>query len=115
MIEPQINVFMRLVFTLLFFAFTMSVAAQELPESKANATEIPGFKLYPNPAFDDIIYITSDQNAPKEIVIYDIFGKVALRNRITHTYIDISHLDSGVYVLQVVENKKSITRKLVIK
>jgi len=96
--------------------FSITVSAQELPQSKSeNNTEIPGFKLYPNPAFDNYIYITTSQNEPKEITIYDIFGKVVLRNRINQNALDISHLDSGVYVLQVIEGKKSTTRKLVIK
>ena len=79
------------------------------------ATEIPGFKLYPNPAFDDVIYITTTKNAPKEVTIYDIFGKAVLRSRMSDNALDISHLDAGVYVLQVIEDKKRITRKLVIK
>jgi len=97
-------------------AFSLGISAQELavPKDKA-ATEIPGFKLYPNPAFDDVVYITTSENDPKEVTIFDIFGKAVLRQRITNTNLDISHLDAGVYVLQVIENKKSITRKLVIK
>ncbi len=114
-IDPK-SIAMKLLYTLLFAVFTLSISAQEISVSQtAEMTEIPGFKLYPNPTFDDVIYITTQQNAPKEITIYDIFGKVVLRNRITNTELDISHLDSGVYVLQVVENKKSISRKLVIK
>jgi len=65
--------------------------------------------------YDDVIYITSTLNAPKEVIIYDVFGKAVLRNNLHTTPLDISHLDSGVYVLQVTEEKKTSTRKLVIK
>ena len=97
-------------------AFAMSVSAQELSEpTPTDMAEIPGFKLYPNPAFDDVIYITTAKNAQKEISVYDVFGKVVLRDRIYTTSLDIKNLDPGVYVLQVVENNNSITRKLVVK
>ncbi len=95
---------------------TLGVSAQELSEQKsASANEIPGFKLYPNPVFDDVIYITTTQNARKEVSIYDVFGKIVLRDQISNAHINIENLDPGVYVLQVVENGSSITRKLVVK
>lgn len=97
-------------------ALGISLSAQQPAQSqRSDATEIPGFKMYPNPAFDDVIYITTAQNAQKEITVYDVFGKVVLRNRIYNTSLDIKNLDPGVYVMQVVENNKSITRKLVVK
>ncbi|MDB4292100.1 T9SS type A sorting domain-containing protein [Maribacter sp.] len=107
---------MKLIYTLLFMAFAVSLSAQDLPEPiPTDAVEIPGFKLYPNPAFDDVIYITTAKNAQKEILIYDVFGKVVLQNRIYNMRLDIKNLDPGVYVLQVVENNKRTTRKLVVK
>lgn len=107
---------MKILYTMLFMAFAINLSAQELPKPiRSDATEIPGFKMYPNPAFDDVIYITTALNAQKEISVYDVFGKVVLRNRIYNTSLDIKNLDPGVYVMQVVENNKSITRKLVVK
>lgn len=101
---------------MLFFAFAMGISAQEIPAHDAvGKAEIPGFKMYPNPAFDDVIYITTAQNAQKDILVYDVFGKVVLRARVTNTRLDIRDLDPGVYVMQVVEENKSITRKLVVK
>lgn len=107
---------MKLFYTLLFLIISYSVSAQDATLAEIDGqTEIPGFKLYPNPAFDDVIYITTKQNAFKEITIYDIFGKVVLHTKIANTSVNISELDAGVYVLQVIENKKRITRKLVVK
>ena len=77
--------------------------------------EISGFKLYPNPAFNDVVYITTDNNAHKEVIVYDVFGEVVLKDRILNTSLNISRLVPGVYVLQVSENNKTITRKLVVK
>ncbi len=77
--------------------------------------EISGFKLYPNPAFDDVVYITTTKNARKEVTVYDVFGEIVLTDRILNTSLDISRLVPGVYVLQVTEDGKTITRKLVVK
>lgn len=73
------------------------------------------FKLYPNPAINDVVYITTATNGTKEIVIYDVFGKIVLRDRIRSKSLNISRLVAGVYVLQVTENNETMTRKLVVK
>ena len=73
------------------------------------------FKLYPNPAINDAVYITTATNGVKDIAIYDVFGEVVLTDRISSKSLNISRLVAGVYVLQVIENNKTMTRKLVVK
>ena len=77
--------------------------------------EIAGFKLYPNPVIADVVYVTTERNKVKEVRIYDVFGELVLTDRLTTKVLDISRLSPGVYVVQVTENDKSITRKLVVK
>ncbi|WP_067036480.1 T9SS type A sorting domain-containing protein [Allomuricauda sp. CP2A] len=77
--------------------------------------ELKGFKMYPNPAYGEEIYITTETNGNKAIKIYDVFGEVVLTDRISTNTLDISRLVPGVYVLQVTEQKKTMTRKLVVK
>lgn len=77
--------------------------------------ELKGFKMYPNPAYGEEIYITTETNGNKAIKIYDVFGEVVLTDRISTNTLDISSLSPGVYVLQVTEQKKTMTRKLVVK
>ncbi len=72
-------------------------------------------KLYPNPALNDIVYVKTSKNRNKDITVFDVFGKVVLRDRITTSALNISQLVPGVYVLQVQENDKKMTRKLVVK
>jgi len=78
-------------------------------------TEILNFKLYPNPVLENRVYITTKNNAIKDIVIYNIFGEVVLKQRLITKELNITKLVSGIYLIQVTENKKSITRKLVVK
>ena len=77
--------------------------------------EITGFKLYPNPAIADIVYVTTQQNSLKEVRVYDVFGELVLTDKLSAKALNISRLSPGVYVVQVTENNKSITRKLVVK
>jgi hypothetical protein len=77
--------------------------------------EVKGFKMYPNPAYGEEIYITTTSNGKKNIKVYDVFGEVVLVDKISTNTLDISRLVPGVYVLQVTEDKKTMTRKLVIK
>jgi len=80
-----------------------------------NNDEITGFKLYPNPAIENVVYITTQQNSLKEVRVYDVFGELVMTEKFSAKAMDISRLSPGVYVVQVTENDKSITRKLVVK
>lgn len=107
---------MKLLYLALLMASAQLVSAQGLsfpdPEPKPETHE---FTLYPNPAFDDVVYITTRHNDHKAITVYDVFGKVVLRDRIATNALNISRLVPGVYVLQVTERSKTMTRKLVVK
>lgn len=102
----------------LFFllVFTIVVSGQEeLPSIQEKDQEILNFTLYPNPAIDGIVYISTLNNKSKDITVYDVFGKIVLQDRISNKMLNIGRLTPGVYVIQVIENSKTMTRKLVVK
>ncbi len=107
---------MKKIYFILLLGLSLSANSQddELPAQKIS-TEISGFKLYPNPATADIVYVTTEKNATKEIRIFDVFGELVLTDRISVKALDISRLSPGVYMVQVIENEKSINRKLVVR
>lgn len=107
---------MKVLCTLVFTLFTIALTAQENTNHSDNKeTPTLNFKLYPNPSYDGKVYITTKVNAKKEIVIYDIFGALVLQEKIATPHLNVSKLAPGVYALQVTENLKVMTRKLVIK
>ncbi|NAS12716.1 T9SS type A sorting domain-containing protein [Poritiphilus flavus] len=107
---------MKLIYFSLFWAFTLVASAQDSGDIvDYNNSQTHKFKLYPNPAFGDIVYITTSENGSKEITVYDVFGKAVLRERLRNNALDISPLIPGVYVLQLRQNNKTMTRKLVVK
>lgn len=96
--------------------FPLIVSAQDPTMGNPEPVqELQGFKMYPNPAHGDEVYINTASNSSKQIKVYDLFGEVVLHARITNNTLDISRLVPGVYVLQVTEDKKTMTRKLVVK
>ncbi|WP_053002268.1 T9SS type A sorting domain-containing protein [Kordia jejudonensis] len=72
------------------------------------------FSMYPNPANGNTVTIASATNSTKEVKVYSIIGKQVINTTITNT-LNIADLQSGVYVVQITENGKSATKKLVIK
>lgn len=96
--------------------FALSSYAQDVANHSNPATfEKSTFQLYPNPAVNDIVYITTAVNGKKDIVVYDVFGEIVLTDRISSKTLNISRLVAGVYVLQVIEMGDTMTRKLVVK
>ncbi len=77
--------------------------------------DIVGFKLYPNPTSNGKVFINTNSNAPKKILIFDVLGTRVLETTILGKELDLSGLDAGVYVLRVFEKDKVATRKLIVK
>ena len=66
--------------------------------------------IYPNPS-SDIVYIDGNYTQLK-VIVYDILGKQLMNKSITKS-IDISHLDNGVYILQLSDGAKLTTQRII--
>ncbi|TLP82650.1 T9SS type A sorting domain-containing protein [Maribacter sp. ACAM166] len=107
---------MKKIYFLLFMVVHVGVYAQDTIDfNNLRNDEIAGFKLYPNPVLADVVYVSTEKNNLKDVRVYDVFGELVLTDRLSTKAMNISRLSPGVYVIQVTENKKSITRKLVVK
>lgn len=73
------------------------------------------FSIYPNPVTKGFVYITSESAEPKEILIFDVLGKEIIRTSLKENRLDVSVLESGIYILKVIQGKSSITKKLIVK
>lgn len=87
--------------------FDGAIGVKDFSKYKAN--------IYPNPAEKGYIYITSNVNENKKITIYDILGKEILSTTIKGDRLDISNLNSGVYILNIEQGKDSTTKKLIVR
>lgn len=75
---------------------------------------ISGLKVYPNPVTNGTLYIATDANAEKTVHIYDILGKQVLNTVTSSESVNVSALNSGVYMVKITEEGKTATRKLVV-
>jgi len=65
--------------------------------------------IYPNPS-SDMVYLDGNYTQLK-VVMYDILGKQVMNKAITNS-IDISHLEKGVYMLQLSDGVKLTTQRI---
>ena len=72
------------------------------------------FSIYPNPATNGFVNITTSSNAAINVSVYDVIGKQVLSQTINNR-LDVSNLKTGVYILQLNQNGATTTKKLVIK
>ncbi|HSR59806.1 MAG TPA: T9SS type A sorting domain-containing protein [Robiginitalea sp.] len=102
---------MKHLYTLIFLLVANIGLAQQVREKG----DIEGFKLYPNPATQGKVYVVTGENGPKIIRIYDVLGTPVLETTLLGTELNLLGLDAGVYLIQVFQQEKVATRKLIIK
>jgi hypothetical protein len=102
---------MKHLYLVIFFLF----CAVGFGQSPKNQGDIEGFSMYPNPVTNGKVYITTANNSPKEIFIYDVFGTLILKTTILGKELSLNDMDAGVSVLRVFEKDKMATRKLIVK
>ena len=103
---------MKQLYPIIFLFFIAFVNAQNPPKSTG---DIEGFTLYPNPVSNGKVYITTQANAPKKVMIFDVFGSRVMETTILGQELNLSNLDAGVYLVRVFELNKVATRKLIVK
>jgi len=83
----------------------------------ANATDNK-FRIFPNPANEQIeISINSNSNQSLLIELYDVYGKkIEINQRIIQNSkrLDISHLETGSYILQLIEGETIQFQKFLV-
>jgi hypothetical protein len=102
---------MKHLYTLIFLLIANIGLAQQVREKG----DIEGFKLYPNPATQGKVNIVTDLSGPKIIRIYDVLGTPVLETTLFGNELNLTGLDAGVYLIQVFQQEKVATRKLIVK
>ena len=76
---------------------------------------IAGLKMYPNPVSNGTLFIETAANAEKKVTVFDVLGKQVLNTTTSENAINVASLHSGVYIVNITEEGKTASRKLVIK
>jgi Secretion system C-terminal sorting domain/Electron transfer DM13 len=76
-------------------------------------------QLYPNPATDELNFQLEDVNTDYKIAIYNTLGSLLYEstNQVSNSTnsINISHLNSGIYLVQITDSENRIYQKRLIK
>jgi hypothetical protein len=83
-------------------------------EKKENTELLKNIKIYPNPSTGLFYFISSDETQV-QISIYNSNGSLIIHDNIVSNkwVIDLSDQPSGIYVLKVFSNNKTLTNKLI--
>ncbi|MCA0131548.1 T9SS type A sorting domain-containing protein [Winogradskyella alexanderae] len=73
------------------------------------------FSIYPNPTNTGSVTITSTTSQAIDVQVFDVLGKQVINQRITNNNLNVSNLKSGLYIVRIMQNNASVTKKLVIK
>ncbi len=78
--------------------------------------QISGLQVYPNPVINKQVFVSSDSNEAKQVVIYDILGKAVLQTEINNNQaMNVGQLKAGIYMMKIIENGQVALQKLIIK
>lgn len=72
------------------------------------------FKLYPNPAKSNFVNITSTGLGAIQANVFDILGKQVINTAVTNGRLNISSLNTGVYIVKLTQGEATTTKKLII-
>ncbi len=72
-------------------------------------------KIYPNPASDYLHIKTPNNIQVKSTTLIDMNGKVVIRLQNQIEKIDISHLQQGMYLLQIHTDEGSLSKRIIKK
>ena len=75
------------------------------------------FNIYPNPVKDELFIATEE--SVKEISIYDIYGRQAMRQQVNETtsqqVVNVADLNSGIYFVKIVTSEGEVVKRFVKK
>lgn len=81
-----------------------------------NPNAIASFSVYPNPTSTGFVNITSSSSETISVSVYDVLGKQVINKAtVSNNRLDVSTLNTGVYIMNISQNDASVTKKLVIK
>lgn len=84
------------------------------PLLSTRKNKIKGFKLYPIPASNEFINISSYNKTDMKVTVYDLLGKQVITKMISNDRLDVSMLNTGIYIMKAFQERSSTTKKIII-
>ena len=80
-----------------------------------NENDSNGFLVYPNPTNVGFVNISSKSSKVINVKVFDILSKLVLENQLENRQLNISNLNSGIYIIKLSQNNATDTKKLIVK
>ncbi len=80
-----------------------------------NDFNLEQLSMYPNPTDTGMVTITSPNNDPMNVQVFDILGKQVKNENLSNNTLNVSELRAGIYIVKITQNNASTTKKLVIR
>jgi len=77
--------------------------------------QIDGFSFSPNPTSLGYIDLTSKSQTAMKVGVFDILGKQVINTTVSNNRLDVSKLNTGIYIMKISQDDATTTKKLVIK
>ena len=72
------------------------------------------FSIYPNPSNVGFVNITSTGSETIQANVYDILGKQVINAAVASGRLDVSTLNTGVYIVKLTQGSATTTKKLIV-
>ena len=72
------------------------------------------FSISPNPAKRNFVNITSTGSGAIQANVFDILGKQVINATVANGRLDVSPLNTGVYIVKLTQGAATTTKKLII-
>lgn len=95
--------------------YNTSVVVQEAPGAGITEAVVDAFKLFPNPATEQVTLNVPDQLMDGSVRVLDMTGKTVFNTPLNHTQlsIDLGTFTQGAYIIEIQKDGKSYTSRLV--
>lgn len=106
----------KILLFILLLSFSTAAFAQSSVRIQPASTTETVFNISPNPGVNEL-NIRLTQKTAAAVEVYNLLGRKIYTGKLTtiHNAIDISSWKSGIYLVKVITDKKSITKRFVKK
>lgn len=98
--------------------YTVNIAAAFAPTNITatddNRNSSSEFKIYPSPV-EDILNVSFLENKDSSFVIYNLTGQILKSGKLNQQEINVSDLTTGMYIFEMNDGQKSISKKFLKK
>ncbi len=85
-----------------------------LPTLSVDSFTTSNFNIYPNPTNTGFVTIKTISNEKVSVTVFDILGKKVISQTLNNNTLNVSDLNSGIYIVKLTQNGASTTKKLVV-